>query len=88
MKVTLKPNWKYVWLANCLSMCWRIIKIQSRRRGAISAAHKMSSDISLLGDLWFLPLLVVEGSASADIVCDFHASTSLSLSAMPLQEYQ
>lgn len=41
---------------------------QSGRR-AISAADKMSGDISLLGDLWFLLLLVVEGSASADTVC-------------------
>lgn len=44
----------------------------------------MNGDISLLGDLWFLLLLLLEGSASAATVCDFHSSPSLSLS-LPLQ---
>lgn len=52
----------------------------------------MNGDISLLVDLWFLLLLLLEGSVSAATVCDFHSSPSLSFSlppsAMPLQEYQ
>lgn len=66
MKVTQKLNWKSVWLANCLSVCWRIIQIQSRK-DSISVADKMNSDISLLGDLIFTAV-VLEGSVSAAIV--------------------
>lgn len=40
----------------------------------------MNSDIFLLGDLWFLLLLVLESSASAATVFDFHTLTPLSLS--------
>lgn len=86
MKVTLKLNWNSVCLANCLSTCWRIIKIQSRARDAISAADKMRSDTSLLGDLWFLLLLVLEGSASAATVCVTFIPLSLSLSLQCLSK--
>lgn len=67
MKLTQKLNWKSVWLVNCLSACWRTIKIQSKK-DSISVADKMNSDISLLGDLWFWLLLVLEGSVSAATV--------------------
>lgn len=76
MKVSQKLNWKSVWLVNCLSACWRTIKIQSKK-DSISVADKMNSDISLLGDLWFLLLLVLEGSVSAATVWLSFLSLSL-----------
>lgn len=67
------------------------MKLQ-RRKDSISGADKMNSDTFLLGALWFLLLLLLEGSASAATVWLSFLSLSLFLSppssAVPPQEYQ
>lgn len=69
MTATEKLNWKSVWLAifaiSCV--CRGIMKLQ-RRKDSISGADKMNSDTFLLDALWFLLLLLLEGSASAATV--------------------
>lgn len=78
MTATEKLNWKSVWLAICAisCVCRGIMKLQ-RRKDSISGADKMNSDTFLLGTLWFLLLLLLEGSASAATVWLSFLSLSL-----------
>lgn len=80
MTATEKLNWKSVWLAICAisCVCRGIMKLQ-RRKDSISGADKMNSDTFLLGALWFLLLLLLEGSASAATVWLSFLSLSLPL---------